>query len=443
MYEDLTVIICCAGTGKRLGIDFPKALLDLNGKPLILNLLDALREVKDVRIVVGFKYKNLINTVTKYRKDVTFCFNRSYASTGPAYSLEQAFVGVNKRILIIDGDVVVDPSVLRKSLNQNNVIFANSSHKEDGIKIVTDVDNKILYFTKTKGSLVYAGVAVVDRDVISFKNNNRYIYECIDCSRGLKVNCVNSIDVNSSVDYSYALKLVKSNYSSKLVIGCLGGMGTYATISFFELYAKIFGAKYESDRPRLIIDNNCSMPSRVRAYLYNEEVESLIDQMTSSLLNLLNSGANKLILACNTSHLFLDRIYEKHPELKEYILNIIEICGDFLKKENITKVYLLGSEAIIESKIYNKIFSKFGIEVESPSNDKFKIIRDCIEAVKQDQYNDEIKKEFLELMNSELPCVLGCTELPILCNRYKSEIKNKIIFDPLEISLRHLKEKCY
>ena len=117
MYEDLTVIICCAGTGKRLGIDFPKALLDLNGKPLILNLLDALREVKDVRIVVGFKYKNLINTVTKYRKDVTFCFNRSYASTGPAYSLEQAFVGVNKRVLIIDGDVVVDPSVLRKSLN--------------------------------------------------------------------------------------------------------------------------------------------------------------------------------------------------------------------------------------------------------------------------------------------------------------------------------------
>ena len=52
-----------------------------------------------------------------------------------------------------------------------------------------------------------------------------------------------------------------------LIIGVLGGMGTYATIHLFKQYAEIFEAKKEWDRPRMIIDNRCTMPSRVRAIL--------------------------------------------------------------------------------------------------------------------------------------------------------------------------------
>ena len=41
-----------------------------------------------------------------------------------------------------------------------------------------------------------------------------------------------------------------------LVIGVLGGMGTYATINLFKQYAKIFPAEKEWERPR-IIDAQC------------------------------------------------------------------------------------------------------------------------------------------------------------------------------------------
>lgn len=61
----------------------------------------------------------------------------------------------------------------------------------------------------------------------------------------------------------------------EFVIGVLGGMGTYATINFFEQYADIFRGEKEWDRPRIIIDNRCTMPSRVRAYLYNEKKKNL------------------------------------------------------------------------------------------------------------------------------------------------------------------------
>ena len=68
----------------------------------------------------------------------------------------------------------------------------------------------------------------------------------------------------------------KKENGKEYVLGVLGGMGTYATIHLFQQYAEIFPAEKEWDRPRIIIDNNCTMPSRVRAILYNEKRECLL-----------------------------------------------------------------------------------------------------------------------------------------------------------------------
>lgn len=42
--------------------------------------------------------------------------------------------------------------------------------------------------------------------------------------------------------------------------------GDICYCSFFQQYADVFEAKKEFDRPRIIIDNRCTMPSRVRAF---------------------------------------------------------------------------------------------------------------------------------------------------------------------------------
>ena len=108
-----------------------------------------------------------------------------------------------------------------------------------------------------------------------------------------------------------------------LTIGVLGGMGTYATINLFRQYAAVFPAEKEWERPRIIIDNRCTMPSRVRAYLYNENYEKLVNEMTESISNLIQAGGDniRIILACNTSHLFLPKIYETIPNAKKHIIN--------------------------------------------------------------------------------------------------------------------------
>ena len=84
-------------------------------------------------------------------------------------------------------------------------------------------------------------------------------------------------------------------------IGILGGMGSYATADFFKRLIDAFPAEKEWDRPRILIDNNCVMPSRVRAILYNEKVDELILQMSQSVIRLwarLISFVDIIIIVC-------------------------------------------------------------------------------------------------------------------------------------------------
>lgn len=227
-----------------------------------------------------------------------------------------------------------------------------------------------------------------------------------------------------------------------LVIGVLGGMGTYATVHFFQQYADVFEAKKEFDRPRIIIDNRCTMPSRVRAFLYNEKVDELINEMTDSMQNLVDSGCTHIVLACNTSHLFLTEIYKKVPSLENKVINIIKQCVSTIQNDGVKEVYLLGSEGTIDSSIYQNALEKYGIKCIVPKKDEYRLIRQCIEAVKQNKYNEDTKNIFVELVNRYDTCILGCTELPILYDKYKSDIaKSKKIYDPLLLVLKRLKEE--
>jgi aspartate racemase len=225
-----------------------------------------------------------------------------------------------------------------------------------------------------------------------------------------------------------------------LTIGVLGGMGTYATIHLFKKYAEVFTAEKEWNRPRIIIDNRCTMPSRVRAFLYNEKSEQLVDEMVDSMQSLVNSGCNRIILACNTAHLFLPKIYKKVPELEFRVINIISNCVKQIKNDNVKEIYLLASEGTIDSKIYQDVFEKEGITCNVPKHNDYHLLRQCIEAVKQNIYTEEVKKAFLDLASRHDYILLGCTELPILYEKYGVEIAG-VVYDPLLLSLFKLKEE--
>ena len=229
---------------------------------------------------------------------------------------------------------------------------------------------------------------------------------------------------------------------SDFVIGVLGGMGTYATIHLFRQYAEIFPAEKEWERPRLVIDNRCTMPSRVRAALYGENESRLVAEMSESLENLLRIGCTRIILGCNTSHLFLPRIAEKLPGLREKVVSLIDACANAIAEDAVPGVFLLGTEGTLESRVYQNALARQGVDCAAPAPGDYAKVRRCIEAVKQNRFPDGVLSDFLSLVRDKSHCVLGCTELPAFRERFGREIgaetKTKF-YDPVELALRRIR----
>ncbi|MBR6887194.1 MAG: aspartate/glutamate racemase family protein [Selenomonadaceae bacterium] len=227
------------------------------------------------------------------------------------------------------------------------------------------------------------------------------------------------------------------------IVGALG-VGTCATINFFEQWAKVFPAEKEWDRPRIIIDNNCTMPSRVRALLYNENVELLVEQMTDSIRLLINAGCSKILIACNTAHVFLEAIYKKFPEARNYIVDLIENCAAHLQSRGVKKVFLMASEGTILSGVYQEKLQAKGIECTAPPPEDFPIVRSFIEAVKQDKYTAEVKNSFVDFVNRNRltgggDYILGCTELPVMYEKCSGRLGGMNFYDPMIIVLEKLR----
>lgn len=225
------------------------------------------------------------------------------------------------------------------------------------------------------------------------------------------------------------------------VVGVLG-VATNATVNFFEQWSKIFPAEKEWDRPRIVIDNNCTMPSRVRALLYNENVELLVEQMTASIKSLIGAGAVKILIACNTAHVFLDNICEKFPPAKNFIVDIVDECAVHLQNRGVKKIFLIASEGTILAGIYERRLRARGIECISPPPEEFHIMRSFIEAVKQDKCTPDIKNLFVDYIrrNGSENVILGCTELPVLCDKCRDRLGDVNFFDPMIIVLESLRE---
>lgn len=231
----------------------------------------------------------------------------------------------------------------------------------------------------------------------------------------------------------------------KDVIGIVGGMGSYATVNIFERILNAFEAKKEWDRPRIIIDNNCTLPSRSRALLYNEQRDTVINGLADSVKHLIEFGANIIILGSNTAYLFLPEILRIVPESEQYIVNIVEKCAQSAKAQSVSDVMLLGTDATVDLGMYKTIFGEHGITIATPSGKNQERVVEFIEAVKQNVISETDIAEFAGFLNA-VPngdIVLGCTELPVLyehCLKRNLSI-GKRVFDPIDSVIKFLREE--
>ena len=141
-------------------------------------------------------------------------------------------------------------------------------------------------------------------------------------------------------------------------VGIIGGLGPEATVDLMTRVIRATPAGDDQDHIRMIVDCNPKVPSRMKAILEGTGGNPA-PALVAMAKNLAAYGADFLVIACNTAHLYLDRIREAVPVP---VLNMIDLTVDrvILENPDIRRVGLLASWTVIRPGLYQAAFEKEG-----------------------------------------------------------------------------------
>ncbi|MBS4194895.1 cysteate racemase [Lederbergia citri] len=210
-------------------------------------------------------------------------------------------------------------------------------------------------------------------------------------------------------------------------IGILGGMGPYATIDLFHKIVSNTPANIDQDHHKIIIYNNPKIPSRMEAF--NKGAKSPLQELIQSALVLERAGADFIIIACNSAHIWLD---ELRRNVNIPIYSMIENTVQHLlgcKSSINEKILLFATESTIHHQLYQNAFKGSPYKIVVPNKEEQKVVNRAIYDVKTGKVkgNVYIKKlnQMIETYQTEGVSMIigGCTEIPLLFPYFATDIK--------------------
>ena len=204
-----SIVISSAGIGSRLGLGLTKALLQINGRSLISWQLELFKDVKDLRIVVGFQANDIIEEVLKYRDDVVFIFNHLYFETKTGASFYLGAKDAGEEIIEWDGDLLVHPDDVKTILETPGEFICYSDiTSEDAVYCKTDEQGNVLAFSRENGDYEWTGPACIKKEHLTYSSNNVYnIFERVLPMKGIKVR---AYDIDTYSDYKRVSEITKN-----------------------------------------------------------------------------------------------------------------------------------------------------------------------------------------------------------------------------------------
>lgn len=219
------------------------------------------------------------------------------------------------------------------------------------------------------------------------------------------------------------------NDFGKKTIGILGGMGPSATARFYQIIideCQKKGLKSNDEYPYILI-YNLPVPDLIGD---QNKKEITLKMIKDGLKKLEYSGADFVVIPCNTVHLFID-MFRKTVNIP--IISLIEETVVEIKEKNIEKVGIIGSKTTITENVYQKLLKGNGIKSLTPKH--LDEISNIIKRIVSGENTNEDKRFILKNIEEMVQggaegIVLGCTELPLIISQEGIEVP---IFNTLEI----------
>ncbi len=207
--DDITIIICCAGMGTRLGIGYPKALIDIDGIPLIIRMLEQLKDYSDIRIVVGFQAELIIETVKKYRKDIMFVCNYDFYNTSIVDSINKALPFSRKYVVEIDGDLLIDKNDLDKFMSFPDECIGITEVNSQYPVFVKIKNDRVVDFSNSLSDKEWIGLVKLETE--KMYGEGEYVFQNIKKYLPLPYINVNARDIDTADDYDKTIEWYLKN----------------------------------------------------------------------------------------------------------------------------------------------------------------------------------------------------------------------------------------
>jgi len=218
-------------------------------------------------------------------------------------------------------------------------------------------------------------------------------------------------------------------------LGIIGGYGPETTAEFY-LKLIALSRKNAQNYPSILIYNP-SIPFELEKAMAGEgrDEAKMLPILINAAKKLEQSGADFIVIPCNTVHIFIEDI---RKSVNVPVLSIIEETVSEIKKQNFRKIGLLATTSTIRNKLYQTPLEHNGIELIVPKDTNQQLIGEIIPRILASHILADDKESLLQIINTfknegAEAVVLACTDLPLLIAKTKS---NLALIDTLQVLAR-------
>lgn len=198
----------------------------------------------------------------------------------------------------------------------------------------------------------------------------------------------------------------------KKTVGIIGGMGPMATADLMYNIISQTKAEKDGEHVHVIVDNDGTVPDRTAAILRGGE--DPLPKLCAMAKKLEEMGADMLVMPCNTAHYFHGGV---SAAVNIPVVNMLDETARSLAENGAKEALLLATDGTVQTGIYEKYLSKYGVQIRYMSAEGqariMSLIYDCIKAGKYDFDVDALRADLIAAGADKMPVILGCTELPI------------------------------
>jgi len=201
------------------------------------------------------------------------------------------------------------------------------------------------------------------------------------------------------------------------VIGLIGGMSWNSSLEYYRLINELVSRKLGGLHSARLVLYSLEFEEIERAQ-QESRWEDAADILARAAIALKQAGADFLLICTNTMHKVADEVGESAGLP---ILHIVDVTGNAIREQGLSKVGLLGTRFVMAERFYQDRLKKhFEIEVVVPAEDEQAVVHRIIyDELCRRKIRDSSRRACLQIIDkltkrSAEGIVLGCTELPLL-----------------------------